>query len=696
MNGQNFESYLPESIAKMGHLLIPIIVVLVLIVMLIPLPTQILDLLISINITISILILLVSMYVIHPLQFSIFPSILLIITLYRLALNVASTRLILLYGNEGEAAAGQVIRAFGQFVVHGEFIVGFIIFLVLICIQYIVINHGAVRVSEVTARFTLDAMPGKQMSIDADLNSGLIDEHQARARRKMIEDEADFYGSMDGAIRFTQRDAIASIIITIINILGGLLIGIIQKGMSIQNALQSYTILTIGDGLVTAIPALIISVAGGIITTRAATESNLGTDVARQILFEPKVLMIVSSLLFCFALVPGLPKLSFFVISIFIAGLSYVLVRSKQDAMKVAVQEAEKDVEDRVEPKVEEKIEELLKVDPLELEVGYGLIPYVDVNQDGELLNRIKSIRRQCAIDIGVIIPQFHIRDNLTLSPNEYSIRIKDNEISRNKIMIGHCLAMDPGTVSEAMEGVETIEPAFGLPAIWIPEDKKEEAQIRGYTVVDIATVITTHLTEIVRNNAHEFITRQEVQRLLNILQETHPKVVEEIVPSIVSLGLLQKVLQSLLKERVPIRDMLTILETVADFAPTTQDPEILTEFVRSALQRAICKQYMMPNNELHVLTIDPGIEQSIANTIKRTDQGSYLTLSPNEAQNIFQKLDTALNKFMKDKQPVILCSPVIRSQFKKLTERSFPNIVILSHNEIPNNLNVMSLGVIG
>ncbi|MBU1627463.1 flagellar biosynthesis protein FlhA, partial [bacterium] len=610
------ESILPETITKFSHLLIPIGVILILVVMIIPMPTPVLDLLISINITLSVLVLLVSMYIFHPLQFSIFPSILLIITLYRLALNVASTRLILLYGNKGEAAAGQVIRAFGQFVVHGEYIVGFAIFLVLICIQYVVINHGAVRVSEVTARFTLDAMPGKQMSIDADLNSGLVDEQEARARRKMIQDEADFYGAMDGAIRFTSRDAIASIIITLVNILFGLFIGIIQKGMSIQDALQTYTILTIGDGLVTAIPALIISVSGGIITTRAASESNLGTDITKQILFEPRALMIVSGLLFCFALVPGLPKMSFIAISIFLGILSYVLIKSRDLAANLAEKEAMRLPEEKAAPAKAENIEELLKVDPLELEVGYGLISLVDINQDGELLNRIKSIRRQCAIDIGVIIPQFHIRDNLALNPNEYSVHIKDNEIVRNRVMMGHFLAMDPGTVMEPMEGIETVEPAFGLPAIWIPEDKKEEAQIRGYTVVDVATVITTHITEIIRNNAHEFITRQEVQRHLNVLHETHPKVVDEIVPSIVSLGLLQKIMQNLLKERVPIRNLLTILETLADYVAKTSDPEILTEFVRAALQRTICKQYQSPNNELHVVTLDPGIEQSIAGSI--------------------------------------------------------------------------------
>jgi flagellar biosynthesis protein FlhA len=686
---------LPEVIDRYSHLFIPIFVVLSITLMIIPTPPALLDILITLDITLSIIILLVSMYIIHSLQFSVFPSILLLLTIFRLALNVASTRRILLHGHEGTDAAGQVIRSFGQFVVGGNYVVGMVIFLIIIAIQYIVINHGAVRVSEVTARFTLDAMPGKQMSIDADLNSGLIDEFQARERRKLIEDEADFYGSMDGAIRFTQRDAIASIIIIIINILGGLIIGVMQRNMQIMNALQTYTILTIGDGIVTAIPALIISVSGGIITTRASSESNLGSDVTRQILFDHRVFIIASVILLLFSL--ALFQIAFFILSIFLGIIAFVLYRTRLETPEMAAAEAKQAAEAAKSPRVApaENIEQLLKVDPLELEVGYGLISLVDVNQNGELLERIKSIRRQCALDIGIIIPQFHIRDNLALNPNEYTLQIKDNEVARHRVMMSHCLAMDPGTVTDPMDGIETIEPAFGLPAIWIPEEKKEEAQIRGYTVVDVPTVITTHISEVLRTFAYEFITRQEVQRMLTVLQESHPKVVEELVPSVVSLGLLQKVIQNLLKERVPVRDMLTILETVGDYAKTIQDPEILSEFVRAALHKTICKQLQLPNNELHVVTLDPGIEQTIAATIQRTDHGSYLTLNPQTAQNILNKVEIAVNKFMKDKHPIILCSPAIRFQFKKLTARSFPNLTVLSHNEIPQNLSVMSLGVV-
>jgi flagellar biosynthesis protein FlhA len=674
------------------HLIIPVSVMGILLMMTVPMPRLLLDFLISLNITLSIVILMVSMYILRPVSFSVFPSILLIITLFRLALNVASTRLILLHGAEGEDAAGRVIQAFGQFVVGGNYLVGIIVFIVLIAIQFIVINHGSVRISEVTARFTLDAMPGKQMSIDADLNAGLIDEAEARARRKEISDEAEFYGAMDGAIRFTSRDAVASGLILVINIVGGLLIGVFQFDMPLVEAAKRFTILTVGDGLVSAIPSLLISVAGGIITTRAAAEASLGESVIGQLFNNPVPVAIASGFLFFFGLIPGLPSIPFFVLS-GLAGVVAFNAKKQRDVEQVVI---DKDKAEKAEAdKPKERLERLLKVDPLGLEVGYNLIRYVDASQGGDFLNRVKSIRRQIALDLGVVVPPIHITDNLQLDPRAYSILLKGVEIARGELVPEHCLAINPGTAQEEIGGTATLEPAFGLEARWIKVADRERAQVAGYTVVDPTTVLATHISEIIKSHAHELLGRQETKTLLDTISETHPKVVEELVPKVLSIGEVQKVMQNLLKERVSVRDAVSIFETLADYASMTKNVSILTEYCRQALGRSICRQYQNEQNELVVFTISPEIEKSIGDAIVHTEQGSYLALEPRLAKDIMQRIRRTIETMAGTKSPVLLCSANIRLYVRQLIERYLPNATILSHNEIPPNVRVTSVGMV-
>ena len=682
---------IPNLLGKI-HLIIPASVMGILLMMIMPVPRMLLDFLISLNITLSIIIMMVSMYILQPVNFSVFPSLLLIITLFRLALNVASTRLILLHGSEGEDAAGKVIQAFGQFVVGGNYVVGIVVFLVLIGIQYIVINHGAVRISEVTARFTLDAMPGKQMSIDADLNAGLIEEAEARARRKQISDEAEFYGAMDGAIRFTSRDAVASALILTINIVGGLLIGVFQFDMPLAEAAKRFTILTVGDGLVTAIPSLLISVAGGIITTRAAAESNLGEDVVSQLFKNPMPVAIASAFLFFFGLIPGLPSIPFFLLSGLAAVIAYRTKKQRDSEQAVIAREqAEKAEADK--PK--ERLERLLRVDPLGFEVGYNLIRYVDASQGGDLLNRIKSIRRQIALDLGVVVPPIHITDNLQLDPRGYSILLKGVEVARGELLPEHCLAINPGTAQEDIGGTATLEPAFGLEARWIRPAERERAQLAGYTVVDPTTVLATHLSEIIKSHAHELLGRQETKTLLDAVAETHPKVVEELVPKVLSIGEVQKVLQNLLKERVCVRDAVSIFETLADYASMTKNVNILTEYCRQALGRSICRQYQNEQNELVVFTISPEIEKNVGDAIVHTEQGSYLALEPRLAKDVMQRIRRTVESAAGGKSPVLLCSANVRMYVRQLIERYLPNATILSHNEIPPNIRVTSAGMV-
>ena len=682
---------IPQILGK-THLVMPIAVMAILLMMTMPVPRMLLDVLISLNITTSIIIVLVSMYILRPVNFSVFPSLLLIVTLFRLALNVASTRLILLHGSEGEDAAGRVIQSFGQFVVGGNYLVGIVVFLVLIGIQYIVINHGAVRISEVTARFTLDAMPGKQMSIDADLNAGLIDEKEARERREQISREAEFYGAMDGAIRFTSRDAVASGLILAINIVGGLLIGVFQFDMPLADAARRFTILTIGDGLVTAIPSLLISVSGGIITTRAASESNLGEDVATQLFRNPMPIAISAGFLFFFGLLPGMPRLPFFLLAM-VTGVVALRTKRRRESEQLIVDKERAEKAEADKPK--ERIERLLKVDPLGLEVGYALIRYVDANQGGDFLNRIKSIRRQIALDLGIVVPPIHITDNLQLEPRAYSILLKGVEVARGELLPEHCLAINPGTAQEEVGGSRTLEPAFGLEARWIKPAERERAQLAGYTVVDPTTVLATHLSEIIKSHGHELLGRQETKSLLDAVAETHPKVVEELVPKVLSIGEIQKVLQSLLKERVSIRDAVSIFEALADYGAMTKNVNILTEYCRQALGRSICRQYQNEANELTVFTVSPEIEKSISDAIVHTEQGSYLGLEPRLAKDIMLRIRRTVESGAVSKSPVLLCSANVRMYVRQLIERFLPSAAILSHNEIPPNLRVTSVGMV-
>ena len=662
----------------------------ILLIMIVPLPTLMLDTFISMNITISIIILLISMYVLKTLDFSIFPSMLLVTTMFRLSLNVASTRLILLHGNEGAAAAGQVIRAFGQFVVGGNYVVGTIIFLILVLINFIVITKGAERIAEVAARFTLDAMPGKQMSIDADLNAGLISDQDARRRRDEIRREADFYGAMDGASKFVRGDAIAGILITLINIIGGFVIGTFQQGMSMAEAAQNYTILTVGDGLVSQIPALVISTATGIIITRTASDTNMGEDLGAQIAAYPRALMLAAIALFFFGIIPGLPKLSFFTLAAITGLTSYMITRKKKKEGHLKAMEEAKEEQVSEEP---EQVETLLGVDSLELEVGYGMIPLVDASQGGDLLERIKMIRRQFVLDMGFILPSVHIRDNLQLKPNDYILKVKGNEVARGEVMVGYCLAMNPDEDAPSLEGIPTKEPAFGLPALWIEERQRERAQLAGYTVVDASTVVATHLVEKIREFAHELMTRQDVQKLVNNLSREYPQVVEDLVPGVVPWGTLQKVLQNLLREQVPIKDLMTIIETMS-YTMQIRDADVLTEYVRQDLGRTITRGYLGDNNLLYVMTLDPKLEELINNSIQRTDHGAFLSLDPNIVYAMVEKIKQLSEKFtIMNARPVLLGVPIVRFHLRRLLERFIPRLVLISHNEIPPSVKVQSLG---
>lgn len=661
----------------------------ILMIMIIPLPSIILDLFLSMNITIALLILIISLYTVKATDFSIFPSILLTTTLFRLALNVASTRLILIHGDEGPGAAGSVIQSFGQFVVGGNYVVGIVIFAILVLINFMVITKGAGRVAEVAARFTLDAMPGKQMAIDADLNAGLITEDEARSRRENISKESSFHGAMDGASKFVKGDAIAGIIITFINIGAGFVIGVAQKGMPMAEAAANYTILTVGDGLVGQIPALIISTAAGLLVTRTTGDKDFGSDMQSQFSLNTVALWVVSGILIVFALIPGLPFWPFLILSIALATLAFHLDQSRKVAAEVI---AEQPAEIAV--KREENYEEMLNVDLLQLEVGYGLIPFVDSAQDGELLNRIQSIRKQFAMNNGFIVPPVHIKDNLQLSPNQYTFSLKGVKVAGSDILPGHFMAMDPGMVTERMQGIATTEPAFGLPALWITSDKKDRAQIAGYTVVDCTTVMATHISEIIKQYSHELIGRQEVQGLLDNLANTYPKLIEELIPNVLSLGTIMRVLQNLLKEGVSIRDLRTILETMADWAATTQDTDILTEYVRHALARTISSE-LAENGVIPVITLAKTAEDAIRNGVQHKETGSYLSIDPVIAQRILDGIGKAIQLFDGGSRPALLSAPQIRPYVRNLTERYYPALTILSHNEITPNLKIRSLGTV-
>ncbi|MBC8016283.1 MAG: flagellar biosynthesis protein FlhA [Sporomusaceae bacterium] len=677
-----------SKLAKYSDIVVALGIITIIIMMIIPLPPFLLDLLLSLNITFALVIIMVAVYNIEPLDFSVFPSLLLITTLFRLALNVSSTRLILLDGY-----AGEVIMAFGNFVVGGNAVVGFIIFVILIIIQFLVITKGSERVAEVAARFTLDAMPGKQMSIDADLNSGAITDAEAHQRRKNIQREADFYGAMDGASKFVKGDAIAAIIIIVINIVGGFIIGMVQRDLGALEALQAYTLLTVGEGLVNQIPALLISTATGIVVTRAASESNLGHDLTDQLFNNPRVFYIVSGVLAVMGLVPGLPMIPFLSLSAICFLVAYILQTTQKHAEKSQI--TDKEEQEKEEVRKPENIVSLLQIDTMELEIGYSLIPMVDVSQGGDLLDRVVMIRRQCALELGLIVPTIRIRDNIQLKPNIYVIKLKGIEIAKGELLLDHYLAMNPGTVFEEIVGIETVEPAFGLPALWIPEASREDAELAGYTVVDPVSVLATHLTEVIKAHAAEVLGRQEVQTLIDAVRQNNPAVVEEVTPNLLSVGDIQKVLAKLLRERISIRDMVTILETLADYAQITKDTEILTEYVRHSLARQISKQYAQ-NNMLTCLTVDVQLENKIMGAVQRTESGSYVALDPHVLQAIIGSISSELPKITSiGYQPIVLTSPAVRGYFHKLVERSAPHLIVLSYAELESKVEVQALGMV-
>lgn len=675
-------------LTKYSDVMVAVGVIMIVVMMIIPLPTWLLSLLIVFNISLALTILLVALYNEEPLQFSIFPALLLIMTLFRLALNVSSTRLILLEGD-----AGEVIEQFGNFVVGGNPIVGLIVFLILVIIQFIVITKGSERVAEVAARFTLDAMPGKQMAIDADLNAGLINDIEARQRRIDIQRQADFYGAMDGATKFVKGDAIAGIVITIINITGGIIIGTFQLNMgSIGEVAVRFTLLTVGDGLVSQIPALLLSTATGIIVTKAASDANLGSDLVSQIFANPKVLTITGIFLMGLAVVPGLPFFPFATIGGFLLYISFVMRKTvRESIIKEEVDEIEAEVE---ETKKQENVYNLLNVDTLELELGYGLIPLVDTNQGGDLLDRVILIRRQIAIELGIVVPPVRIRDNMQLEPNKYLIKLKGVVMAEGELLLDRLLAMNPGEEMQ-ISGIETQEPAFGLPAIWIEEKDREEAEIAGCTVVDPPSVLSTHLTEFIKTHATEIISRQDVQNIINHVKETSPSVVDEVIPRLLSLSEVHRIIINLLNERVPVRDMVTIFESIGDYSGVTKDLDILTEYVRQSISRQIVNTYL-ENNILNVVTLSPETEKIIRNSVQETDGGNYLALEPRQAQSIANEISDISEKVaVMGIQPVVLTPPIIRLYFRRLIERNFPSIPVLSYNEIPQNVNIEVVGTV-
>lgn len=681
-----------EKYTKNVDLLIAFTLMAILAVMLIPLPAFLLDIALTLSLTSSILILLVSLYTNKALDFSVFPSLLLITTLFRLSLNVATTRLVLSQGHTGESAAGAVIHAFGSFVVGNNYVIGLVVFVILVIINFIVITKGSGRVAEVAARFTLDAMPGKQMSIDADLNAGLITEDQARKRRKEIESEADFYGAMDGASKFVRGDAIAGIIITVVNIIGGLLIGVLQHGLDIATAAQYYTKLTIGDGLVSQIPALIISTAAGIIVTRSGSEKDMGHEVVSQLFLNPRALYIGAGVVAALGIVPGLPTIPFFITAALLAGLSWVVERYREEEKE---QERRKADEQAAKPE-KEKIENLLPLDLVELEVGYGLINIVESSESGDLLERIVSIRKQFALDLGIIVPSIHIRDNLQLEPGEYRVLLKGSKVGGGTLRPEYLLAMDPGNVMSRVDGIPTKEPAFGLDALWVARNQKEEAELAGYTVVDLATVMATHITEIIRMHAHELLGRQEASLLVDNFKKSYPKVVEELIPDPLPLGSVVKVLQNLLKEQVSIRDLLTIFETLADDAHRTKDTEVLTESVRKALARGITNRYRTDDGRVHVLSLDPRLEELIANSLLQTEQGVQLVMDPRVAHAMIEGIASTIENHPEIAgQPILLTSPTARRHIFKLTSRFIPQLVVLSHNELTADAHISPVGTV-
>ncbi|MGE5381131.1 MAG: flagellar biosynthesis protein FlhA [Methylocystaceae bacterium] len=676
-----------ERVLKNSDIVVGVIIISVVLMLVLPIPWQLLDVFLTFNISFAILILMASMLTSSALEFSVFPSLLLIMTLFRLSLNVGSTKLVLL-----DAYAGEVIQQFGNFVVGGNTVVGLVVFLILVVIQFIVITRGAERVSEVAARFTLDAMPGKQMAIDADLNSGLINEQQARERRQDIQREADFYGAMDGASKFVKGDAIAGIIIIIINIVGGFIIGMAQKGMALTDALHTYTILTVGDGLVTQIPALLISTATGIIVTRSADKSNLGHEVTSQLFAYPKALYIAGVVVIILGMF-GLPKVPMFTAGCLFILLGFFLSRSRKETEP----EVQEEIVEAETMRKAENVVELLQIDKMEIELGYALIPLVDSEQGGDLLDRIIMIRRQNATELGFIVPPIRIRDNMQLKPSSYVIKIKGVKVAGSDLMLDRYLVIGAGIEYDgSLPGIDTTEPAFGLPARWVDISQKDQAEAKGYTVVDPPSVLATHLTQVIKTHAHELLGRQDVQGIIDFVKQENSAVVDELIPDMLSLGDVQKVLGNLLKEGIPIRDMVTILEALADYAKITRDDDVLTEYVRQALRRHITKLYAGDDHRLEVLTLDPSLEDYMRNSLQSSEFGSYLALDPDRLQKLVNQLEKQSGDILaRGQTPIIVCAPVLRIHFKRLLERFIPGVVVLSYNELESDIQVDVVGMI-
>jgi flagellar biosynthesis protein FlhA len=662
----------------------------ILVVMIIPMPPVVMDMMLTFGISMGLLILVVVLYTTEPLQLSVFPGLLLMVTLFRLSLNVASTRLIL-----SEGYAGKLIESFGTFVVGGNYIVGIIIFAILVIINFVVLTKGAGRIAEVAARFTLDKMPGKQMAIDADLNNGLIDETEARTRREKIDHEAEFYGAMDGAAKFVRGDAIAAILITFINIIGGFIIGVAQRGLSFPEAIKTYTLLTVGDGLVSQIPALVVSTAAGVIITRASSDSNLGVDIQNQLMSKPRAVYLTAGVLTFLGLTPGLPAMPFLVL----AGLLGLMAFSSQKriANVEKAEQVEQEEQDHQPADVNSQIEEFLQVDPLELEIGYGLIPLVDSEQGGDLLGRITEIRKQCALEVGIIVPPIRIRDNIQLTNNEYVIKIRGVDVARGEISVNQYMALDPGTVVEKVEGQHTIEQVFGLEATWVGEDKREEAENKGYTVVEAPAVLATHLMETLKRYAHEILSRQDTQILLDNVKKENATLVDELVPGVMNVGNVQKVLQSLLRERVPVRDLVTVLESLSDYATQTKDLGVLTEYVRQSLNRTIFSQYRDEEGKVTAITLDPDIERTIMEIIQSSvNKGGSMALPPRFIEQITASLNLQVEKMNSEGlQPLLICSPTIRQYFKRLVEPVFTHLVVISYAELPQTAEISSFGTV-
>ncbi len=675
-----------KNIGGYSDVILAVAVIGIIGVLIIPVPTGLLDLLLAANISLSLVILLSTLYLKRPLDFSVFPGLLLVVTLFRLSLNVASTRLIL-----GDGYAGAVIESFGNFVVKGNYVVGFIIFIILVVIQFVVITKGAGRISEVAARFTLDAMPGKQMAIDADLNAGLINDDDARRRRSEITKEADFYGAMDGASKFVRGDAVAGILITLVNVIGGFIIGMAQEGLTITEALRHYTLLSVGDGLVTQIPALIVATASGILVTRAAGDSNLGAEMTKQMTLQPKALAVASGIVFLLGIVPGMPFLPFSIFAIIVGAAAYLTTRAMKDKEEAAAAGPV-----RIEPPEHktptQQAEESLHLDTLELEIGYGLIPLVDVQQGGDLLERISTIRRQLAQELGVIVPPIRIRDNVQLKPNLYEVKLKGNSIARYELMVDHLLAINPGYLDDDIDGFAAKEPAFGMNAKWIIQNYKELAEMKGYTVVEPGAVMATHITELIKSHAAEIFTRQDVKNLVDRVKKDSPAAVDDVVGEIVPIATLQKVLQNLLQERISIRDMVTILESLAEYSQQTKDADVLTEYVRMALRRTITHTYAGTDGTMNVFTLEPRTEKFLSDNVQATKQGLMLVIQPANGEILTQRIAKAAERMSREGHtPLLLVSPNVRMALHRYLQGAIPNLVVVSYSEILPQVEVFS-----